>query len=471
MKGVYRGYSGLTAHDYDELWKDATFVFDTNVLLNLYRYQSSTATSLLSVLRKLSQRIWMPYHVGLEFERNRYSVVVEQHNRFSEVRAIVDKTIQNVQSELEALQLKTRHSHINPDKLLQDLSVVKDDYFSYLEELEKQSLQPASEDSIRAELYDLFDGKVGAPPPTQADLDKIFTDGEKRYAQQFPPGFRDAQKDGRDDLFTYGSLTYKRKFGDLVVWKQMIEHAKNANLKNLIYVTDDAKSDWWLIVKGRTVGPRPELIEEISRDAGVNRFHIYTSEAFLQYANEHLDANVETAAIDDVREVLASRHFQKLVADSLKFVPEYRIGDFSDSSEVAESAVFEWLSERYDEVKRNVQYPDLLARRDGLLYGFDVKVLARSSNIRLRFELDVFKALRHAQMEEMHQIVVVYVMQDTDFIGPVINMLRSKVEEIRYSESLHSKARLKIMVGFLEDYGAEHGAGEFVLFDEFGFRD
>ncbi len=46
--------------------EQALFVFDTNVLLNLYRYQSGTRDELLNVLAQLSDRIWIPHHVALE---------------------------------------------------------------------------------------------------------------------------------------------------------------------------------------------------------------------------------------------------------------------------------------------------------------------------------------------------------------------------------------------------------------------
>jgi len=78
MKNSYKGFRQLSEADFKSLWKTAVFVFDANVLLNLYRYQSSTRDDLLKVLEKLGGRIWIPYHVGLEFERNRLNVIAEQ---------------------------------------------------------------------------------------------------------------------------------------------------------------------------------------------------------------------------------------------------------------------------------------------------------------------------------------------------------------------------------------------------------
>ncbi|AXJ90904.1 hypothetical protein DKP84_16360 [Acinetobacter pittii] len=118
MKELFKGYYNLDEKDFSILWERAIFIFDTNVLLNLYRYQASTRDALLEVIEKLAQRVWIPYHVGLEFQRNRLTVIAEQYNRFSKVKNIVEEAISTMEKEFEELQLRNRHTHINPDKLI-----------------------------------------------------------------------------------------------------------------------------------------------------------------------------------------------------------------------------------------------------------------------------------------------------------------------------------------------------------------
>ncbi len=50
MKGLFPQYDDLSSQDYGIVWKNALFVLDTNVLLNLYRYQAGTRDELLNVL-------------------------------------------------------------------------------------------------------------------------------------------------------------------------------------------------------------------------------------------------------------------------------------------------------------------------------------------------------------------------------------------------------------------------------------
>lgn len=122
-----------------------------------------------------------------------------------------------------------------------------------------------------AKVTELFAGKVGAKPSAER-IAAIHKEGNDRYAKKIPPGFEDAKKaaEGGD------------KFGDLVIWMEMIEKAKS-DKRPVIFVTDDGKSDWWHIHRGRKMGPHPALIEEFLATTG-QEFHIYELLQFLRYA-------------------------------------------------------------------------------------------------------------------------------------------------------------------------------------------
>jgi hypothetical protein len=92
-----------------------------------------------------------------------------------------------------------------------------------------------------------------------------------------------------------------RKFGDFFIWKELLEHAKEQK-RPLIFVTDDQKEDWWQQVKGRTLGPRPELISEFQEHSG-QMFHMYLPDRFLEWASKQRGEEVKPAAISEVREL------------------------------------------------------------------------------------------------------------------------------------------------------------------------
>jgi hypothetical protein len=65
-------------------------------------------------------------------------------------------------------------------------------------------------------------------------------------------------------------------------------------------VTDDAKEDWWREIRGEKLGPRPELVDEfVAATGGGKWFYMYSTEQFLKYAQEYLNADVKPEVIKE----------------------------------------------------------------------------------------------------------------------------------------------------------------------------
>lgn len=302
MKNLFPQYADSTKIDFDNVWKQALFVFDTNVLLNLYRYQSTTRDELLKVLSQLQERIWIPHHVGLEFQRNRLSVIAEQNRRFIEVRRTIEKAKSGLFTELEKLQLQTRHSLIDPQPLTTGFERIVSDFLVELERLQETQQKPTSTDPLKEKIEVLFTSRVGAPPESQEEINQLYKQADERFKHKIPPGFQDADKDAGG--YINGGIFYKCMYGDYLVWEQLIAHSKSAKINSLIFVTDDG--DWWqsLDFDGKkTIGPHPELIEEIHLKASVDNFLMYSPESFLKFSKEFLKAKVSDETLEDVRQV------------------------------------------------------------------------------------------------------------------------------------------------------------------------
>lgn len=74
----------------EDIWETATFVFDTNVLLNLYRVSSQTRGELKRAMRSVSRRVWLPYHIAWEYMKNRHEVVFECSKRYDSIDKAID---------------------------------------------------------------------------------------------------------------------------------------------------------------------------------------------------------------------------------------------------------------------------------------------------------------------------------------------------------------------------------------------
>lgn len=100
MRDTIKEYIELSDKEKNDLWNTATFVFDTNVFLNLYRYSNKTRNQLIESFEWLKTRIWMPYQVASEFCKDRYSVIDEANKRFDNLSADADKLTDNWREEL-----------------------------------------------------------------------------------------------------------------------------------------------------------------------------------------------------------------------------------------------------------------------------------------------------------------------------------------------------------------------------------
>ncbi len=290
MKDLFPGHYRPTEQEFKELWKECTFAFDANVLLNLYRYNRETSDRLLGQLRKLRARIWLPYQAAKEYQDQRRSVIAKQAAEYDEVVELLKSAAAKLQGALEQHQ---RHSLIDAKSLAATLSDAFKAAVATVEAARKDHPDFSNEDRIRDALSDLFNGpSVGAKPEST----KHHQTAEKRLKEGRPPGLRDSGKTGSKPL------------GDAVIWLELLEFAKQTR-RPLVFVTDDRKDDWWQEVQGKTIGPLPELVEEMDEMASA-RFYMYRPDAFMERAAQFLNEGSADAAVEEVRRVRdAARDF------------------------------------------------------------------------------------------------------------------------------------------------------------------
>lgn len=367
MKGLFPQYDNPNVVNYSETWKTALFVFDTNILLNLYRYQTNTSEELIAVIKKLSDRIWIPHHVALEFQRSRLSVISAQGRRFNELRNVINKSRTSLFTEISKLSLQKRHALIDSEALLSEFDTLVNKFLAQLEDLQQSQQKPTDPDPLKHRIEELFDGKVGTAFEDQKTVDVLSKEAETRYKYKIPPGYEDIEKDKKDpDEFMHNSVIYKCKYGDFFVWKQILDYAKKTEQKSLIFVTDDAKEDWWSLVDfngTKTIGARPELIEEAQVIGGVNSFLMYKPEGFLQYAKNFLRATVSEETLNEVRD-LSVKNTRK----------ENSISAFGSKNSEQEKLAFDWLIGRHGVlISERRTFPDMIGWDDVEHMGYEVR--------------------------------------------------------------------------------------------------
>lgn len=285
MKKTFYGYYRPTKEEFSQSWINCSFVFDANVLLNVYRYSQNTRETFIDILNKISDRIWVPHQAALEYQRQRLEVIGEQESAYEKIQVLLNDYQKNIENNLNTYAM---HPFIKVDIILKKINNNCTEIKKELDTLKQKHPNLIDGDELRETITNLFEGKVGSAYSPDK-LEEIYNTGKKRYDRSIPPGFEDKKKDS------------VRKYGDLILWFQIIDHAKSTK-KPVIFVTDDRKEDWWLKFRGKTIGPHPELINEIFSTADVN-FYMYQTEQFIEYAQKYLKEQVNQKAIEEIREI------------------------------------------------------------------------------------------------------------------------------------------------------------------------
>lgn len=249
---------------FQELWQSAPLVItDTNGLLNLYRFSPETTTHILNVLNGISNQLWIPAQVLEEYNKNHKDVINREYSKYKEVTRETERIMEIAKNDISrqfARFTKFRFPLVNElEKKISDaIECIRAESLKYKEDIKvevNKNEKMLKEDKVQLFVEELTQkGNVGLPFNISTLL-QILTEGEQRYKYRIPPGYMDAEKDKKDD-------TKRNKYGDLILWKQVLVQARVCQ-KPIIFITNDEKEDWWVLDRNNVAErPRDELLIE-----------------------------------------------------------------------------------------------------------------------------------------------------------------------------------------------------------------
>ena len=289
MKDKFAEYYKVAESDLKKHWQQDIFSFDANVLLNLYRYTPKTRDAFFNLLEKIKDRIWISYQAAYEYQKNRLIVINAQKEAYKDIRDTLEKKKGEIEAKLNSFK---KHPYLQTVELKSQIESAFHSIEKDLDKLEREHPDYLTEDPIWEKLTELLEARVGEDF-SKEDLEKLYREGKKRYEEEVPPGYMDAKNKKNE--------ADKSLYGDLLVWKQIIQKAKKID-SSVILITDDLKEDWWYKFKGKTISPRPELIKEFKEETG-KRINIYQADVFLELANKNLMQNTDKDAIQEMRKI------------------------------------------------------------------------------------------------------------------------------------------------------------------------
>lgn len=262
MRETFREYYPLSREEHKLIWNKAIIVFDTNVLLNFYRYSPNTFQTFSKILNMLSNKIWIPFQVAEEVHAYRLSVIDNQIKIYYEYRKKLDKLQKDFENEIKSPFIS---------KLL--LSETKDGFNKIKEELlvkEQFFKNLIQNDNILDTISNIFDKKIGRPLSKQEFQTILIKEGEKRFDNKSLA------------LFMNDNSTSSDRYNDLMLWFQLINKAQSDKCP-ILFITDDIKNNWWIQNESKTFSPDYNLLREFYNMTG-ELFYMYRAFNFLEYA-------------------------------------------------------------------------------------------------------------------------------------------------------------------------------------------
>ncbi|NKX42765.1 DUF4935 domain-containing protein [Rhodobacteraceae bacterium R_SAG2] len=383
MRSQFRGHFELSSEEIKKLWQEASFVFDANVLLNLYRYSSEATKEFLQLLNLVGDRVWIPEQCAYEFLSNRHSVLHEQATAY-------DKTLEEIRAIRQKFAKKRGHPFISEENSA-ELDRIVEAISSEFEAQSKEIRDRFSDDETLNAIADIFDGRVGEAYGEE-DLKKRFEDGEKRFAGETPPGYKDSKKVKEPRSL----VEQRRNFGDYLLWAQTLEKSQK-DKSPVILVTDDRKEDWWRIVHGRTVGPRPELISEFYKVTGESIL-IYSPEQFLKFSSDHLDFEISQNTIGEVEAEKNARERRVVGKEPDPLVERGTVAALRRWANVARSDLQE------KEMENQRSYPKYSRRLESLMAPEEEKYAIKTRLLDLEGDISQVRQMKRKLLRDLNKV-------------------------------------------------------------------
>lgn len=256
-----------------EIKSRSLFVLDTNILLLPYEFGSQDLASLSEIYKKmiLEGRLIIPDHVIREFLHNRPNKLIQIYNKIygreynpNPINITKSTLLESLNEYKEMIKIeKEMNSKIIE---LRELSKKQSDYINKILNIIKDWNW---NDPVSKVYINIFSKEIIYE--YKFDPEKMLLEAKERYEYKIPPGYKDYKKDSINDLKAdLSEMNDHKKLnrtGDLIIWHSIIDLAKSKK-KDIVFVSNDQKSDWWYQSQKNQIYPRFELIAEFFEKTG-----------------------------------------------------------------------------------------------------------------------------------------------------------------------------------------------------------
>lgn len=232
---------------------DIPFYLDTNVLIDCYFLSQNAQNELFTFFESLmmQKRLFIPCWVIKEY--NDYIITDEKDLQFPL------KKIKNEIEEKLVILMQKANLYIDNEIIKDTQYINKDAYLSHISEVSnslKNILNLLTKpnnnfyNKTRTKIESLIESCAIDSKMSEIYKD-VLIEGDFRFANKLPPGYKDSNKT-------------TNKYGDLIIWKEILNHISKKQSHGTIFLTNDEKTDWVY---------KPSEVETI--DKGYSSFRDY----------------------------------------------------------------------------------------------------------------------------------------------------------------------------------------------------
>ena len=271
--------------------REGVVIFDANALLDLYRFSPGSRDDLMRAIEAVRDRVFVPHRVALEFHKNHVRAVAD---RIEEYSAYGDRLSEIRGQAVGVLRQATMRAHgqgAASAEILDRLETLFEDLRLFVQsvgeryDLDPDTLAKAPPDPIVTRLAEVVGARVGREPSTES-LETDEKEARRRIDERIPPGFGDRQKGDNAS-------------GDYLWWAESVRYAHALKPSAVVIVSNDVtKGDWAHTERGFRIGPRVELVQEMSEASGAALFLLTTSEFLAAMARTSL-AEISEETLDE----------------------------------------------------------------------------------------------------------------------------------------------------------------------------
>lgn len=294
-------------------YSEIRIVIDTNVLLDLVRYPIYISKNILEIFNKCIDLLWIPNQAFYEYETNKNKVFGDYKKKYKsfqnnllncagkfekDIKKILDNGNRYNYHGLEYLEYEINKS----------LDMLRNNIKNYKNNIGNEySLTQKDNPEIIREIENLVqklkdNDQIGKKPKIQEEINLI-KEGEIRYKYKIPPGYKDSEK---SDI---------SKFGDLFIWKEIIEFSKSQRHKTVFFITNDLKEDWWELGKNNRILKINSLLKrEFDENCKDTYIEFFSLDGFYKLASQLYNLNNYQVYIDLNRD---DNNYIKRVVDKI----------------------------------------------------------------------------------------------------------------------------------------------------------